>query len=240
MPHIIGVTGNLGVGKTTLASMLGWRYKTKTESVGGTAKLFANYELKGAERMKVAEDWFKVAEAHGSVCIWDESHRSFNSRTALKSDNIIATDILTFARKMASVQIFVTPSVSRLDSRVREMMEVLIHIRPAGSKGMHIDYYDFQADSYGRLGKLIHSRFLSAEKVKQIHALNLFDSHSFVGSFPLPRNERAAAAFMDKLEKVHNEARRGKHANHRTSKQGEARSAGAAIPFPIDPASSLH
>ncbi|NEU27710.1 AAA family ATPase [Paenibacillus polymyxa] len=240
MPHIIGIMGNLGVGKTTMASMMGWLYKGKIEKLGGSAKLFANYDLKGAERIKVAEDWFKVAEAHGSVCIWDEAHRSFNSRTALKSDNIIATDILTFARKMASVQIFATPSVNRLDSRVREMLEVLIHIRPAGNKGMHIDYYDFQADSYGRMGKLIHSRFLSAGKVKQIHALNLFDSHSFVGGFPLPRTERAAAEFMDKLEQVHNEARRGKHDNHRTSKQNKARSAGTAIPFPIDPASSLH
>ncbi|WP_084011954.1 zonular occludens toxin domain-containing protein [Paenibacillus kribbensis] len=240
MPHIIGVMGNLGVGKTTMASLMAWLYKIMIEKAGGSAELFANYELEGAQRMKVAEDWFKVAEAHGSICVWDEAHRSFNSRTALKSDNIIATDILTFARKMASVQIFATPSVNRLDSRVREMLEVLLHIRPAGNKGMHIDYYDFQADSYGRLGKLIHSRFLSAAKVKQIHALNLFDSHSFVGGFPLPRTEREAAAFMDKLEQVHDEARRNKHANNRTSKQDQARSAGAAIPFPIDPAGSLH
>lgn len=165
-----------------MASMMAWLYKGAIEKRGGSVKLFANYDLAGAERLKVAEDWFKVAAAHGSICVWDEAHRSFNSRTSLKSDNIIATDILTFARKMAAIQIFATPSVARLDSRVREMAEVLLHIRPAGNKGMHIDYYDFQADGFGRLGKLIHSRFLSSAKVSQIHKLNLFDSHSFVGA----------------------------------------------------------
>jgi energy-coupling factor transporter ATP-binding protein EcfA2 len=228
MPHIIGIMGNLGAGKTTIASMMAWLYKNTIEARGGSIKLFANYELYGAERMKVAEDWFKVAAAHGSICVWDEAHRSFNSRTALKMDNIIATDILTFARKMASIQIFATPSVARLDNRVREMLEVLIHVRPAGNKGMHIDYYDFQADGYGRLGKLIHTRFLSSAKVSQIHKLNLFDSHSFVGGFPLPKTERAAAKFMDQLEAEHDKAR-GKLRDNRTERSIEEGPAALAI-----------
>lgn len=239
MPHIIGIMGNLGVGKTTMASMMAWLYKGAIEGRGGSIKLFANYELEGAERMKVAEDWFKVAEAHGSICVWDEAHRSFNSRTALKMDNIIATDILTFARKMASIQIFATPSVARLDNRVREMLEVLIHIRPAGNKGMHIDYYDFQADGFGRLGKLIHTRFLSSAKVNQIHKLNLFDSHSFVGGFPLPKTERAAAKFMDALEEAHDKAR-GKLRDNHTEGYIEERSAASIIQFPGDPSSKVH
>lgn len=230
MPHIIGIQGNLGVGKTTMASMMAWLYKNQIESRGGSIELFANYDLKGAQRMQVAEDWYKVAEAHGSICVWDEAHRSFNSRTSLRADNIIATDILTFARKMASIQIFATPSIRRLDNRVREMLEILIHIRPAGNKGMNLDYYDFQADSYGSMGKLIHTRFLSSAKVKQIHKLNLFDTHSFVGGFPLPRNERAAQMFMSALEAAHDEARGKFHVN-RTERSDQERSAALIIPF---------
>lgn len=234
MPHIIGIMGNLGAGKTTMASMMAWLWKQSIESRGGSVKMFANYDLYGAERMRVAEDWFKVAEAHGSICVWDEAHRSFNSRTALKSDNIIATDILTFARKMASIQIFATPSVQRLDNRIREMLEVLLHVRPAGNKGMHIDYYDHQADGFGRLGKLIHTRFLSSGKVKQIHKLNLFDSHSFVSGFPLPKSERAAAVFMDELEQVHDEARRKKKNEYRTRASSIEGPAAPAVPQPVN------
>lgn len=240
MPHIIGIMGNLGVGKTTMASMMAWLYKNKIEARGGSIQLFANYELKGAQRMKVAEDWFKVAAAHGSICVWDEAHRSFNSRTSLRADNIIATDILTFARKMASIQIFATPSIRRLDNRVREMLEILLHIRPAGNKGMHIDYYDFQADSYGSMGKLIHTRFLSSAKVGQIHKLNLFDTHSFVGGFPLPRTERAAKIFMDDLERVHDEARGHFHNDNRTAGNLEERSAALVIPLPGNSSGEIH
>jgi hypothetical protein len=208
MPHVIGVMGNLGAGKTTIASVITWLYKQQIEALGGNVSLFANYELYGALRMKLAEDWFKVADAHGSICVWDEAHRSFDSRKSLRFDNTLATDILTFARKMASIQIFVTPSIKRLDTRIREMLEILIQVRPMGNKGIRFDYYDFQADAFGPFGQFLHSRFLPAWKVQQIHKLNLFDSHSFVSGFPLPKNEREAEKFMDELERHHDEARK--------------------------------
>lgn len=208
MPHVIGVMGNLGAGKTTIASVITHLYKGQIESNDGKVKLFANYDLTGSTRMKVSEDWFKIADAHGSICVWDEAHRSFNNRTSLSFNNILATDILTFCRKMASIQIFVTPSIKRLDTRIREMLEVLIQVRPMGNKGIRFDYFDFQADGYGQNGQFLHSRFLSGQKVKQIHSLNLFDSHSFVSGFPLPATEREAKVFMEELEKRHDEARR--------------------------------
>ncbi|MDN4081304.1 ATP-binding protein [Paenibacillus polymyxa] len=218
MPHIIGVVGNLGAGKTTTASMMAWYYKQRIEQKQGEVKLFANYDLEGAERMRVAKDWFKVAEAHGSICVWDEAHRSFDSRKSLKFENTLATDLLTFVRKMASIQIFATPSINRLDTRIREMLEILIHVRPMGNKGIILDYYDFQADSFGPKGQFLHSRSLGSAKVKQIHKLALFDTHSFVGGFPLPKTEREADVFLEELEAVHDEARRAKGANNRTRK----------------------
>lgn len=208
MPHLIGVSGNLGAGKTTLASIMAWLYKNKIENMGGSVKLFANYDLEGSERLQVAEDWFKVADAHGSICVWDEAHRSFDSRRHSNFQNILATEILTFVRKMASIQIFVTPSIGRLDTRIREILEVLIFVRQVGKNGISFDYYDFQADFGGRFGKFLHNRFLPAHKVKQIHKLNLFDSHSFVSGFPLPTTEPKAKKFMQELEQHHNEARK--------------------------------
>lgn len=210
MPHMIGVVGRLGAGKTTIATVIAHLYKSKIESKGGHLKLFANCDIDGAERMKEAEDWFKVAEAHGSLCLWDESHRSFNSRKSISFHNILANDVLTFCRKMAAIQIFVTPSIKRLDVVIRDMLEVLIVVRPMGNKGIKFDYFDFTAEAHGPYGEFLHSRFLSAGKVKQIHALNLFDSHSFVSGFPLPKTEREANTFMAELEARHDEARKAK------------------------------
>lgn len=206
--HLMGITGNLGAGKTTLASILAWYFKGKVEAAAGQLELFANYDLDGAYRMQKKEDWFRVADAQGSLCIWDEAHRTFDSRRFSKFENIFATDLLTFVRKMAAIQCFVTPSIFRLDTRIREMLEVLIFVRQAGKKGISIDYYDFQADFGGRLGKYLHSNFIPGYKIQQIHKLNLFDSYSFVSGFPMPNNERSALEFMDKLEERHIQARK--------------------------------
>ncbi|MEK4477818.1 ATP-binding protein [Paenibacillus sp. FSL R7-0048] len=229
MPHNIGVVGPLGSGKTTTASMMAWLYKTEIEKRGGSIKLFANYDLTGAEWMRKAEDWFKVADAHGSICVWDESHRSFDSRKALKFENTLATDLLTFVRKMASIQIFATPSINRLDTRIREMLEILIQVRPMGNKGIHLDYYDYLADGGGKMGKFLHSRFLPASKVKQIHKLHLFDTHSFVGGFPLPKTERAAEKFWTKLEQTHDDAMRRIRDDNNSRKRIEVGSPAVAL-----------
>lgn len=202
MPHLIGFIGALGAGKTTGASLFPWLWKNDVESKGGELKLFANYDLYGAERMDEPSDWYKVAEAHGSVCVWDEAHRSFDSRRFSGRDSILATELLTFVRKMAAIQVFATPSITRLDNRIREILEVLIVVRKMGH-GTFYDFYDYQADFGGRYGKYLHSKFLPAFKLKQIYKLNLFDTTSFVSRFPLPKEDKEIDKFMTELEAAH-------------------------------------
>lgn len=202
MAHMYAITGALGAGKTTMASIIAWAWKLAVEARGGHVRLFANYDLRGADRLDKTEDWFRVAEAHGSICVWDESHRSFDSRKFGRLENILATEILTFARKMASVHVFATPSVNRLDTRLREMIEVLIVVRK-GNGGTYFDFYDFQADFGGKYGKYLHTKFLPHYNRRKVHRLNLFDSYSFVNEFPLPKTEREGISFMRDLEEAH-------------------------------------
>lgn len=202
MAHLIGFVGPLGSGKTTGASLFPWLWKNLIEARGGEIELFANYDLFGAQMMDEPSDWYKVAEAHGSICVWDEAHRTFDSRKFNQYQNIFATELLTFVRKMASIQVFATPSIMRLDSRIREILEILVVVRKVGH-GTFYDFYDYQADFAGRYGRFLHSKFLPGFKMKQIHKLNLFDSMGFVGKFPLPNNEASAKKFMSELEEAH-------------------------------------
>jgi predicted AAA+ superfamily ATPase len=207
MPHVIVVIGPLGAGKTTLASIMAYLYKSMIENVNGSVELFSNFNLKGSTAMRTYTDWYKVADAQGSIIVWDEAHLMMDSRQSLKKENIVASHVLMFCRKMSSIQIFVTPSITNLDSRVRQMCEVLISATKVGNRGMKFQYFDYQSQNFGVFGKFLHSRFLPAAKIKQIHALNLFDSHSFVGGFPLPKTDRQEEQFMLELENRHNEAR---------------------------------
>lgn len=202
MPHLICVMGPLGAGKTTGASIFPWLWKGAVEGRGGSLKLFANYDLYGAERMDQPEDWYKVAEAHGSVCVWDEAHRTFDSRRFSAFENILATELLTYVRKMASIQVFATPSINRLDTRIREIIEILIVVRKTGT-GTCYDLYDYQADFGGRYGRFLHTKFIPNNKLKQIYQLELFDSHSFVSRFPLPTTKQGAEKFWRDLEAAH-------------------------------------
>lgn len=202
MPHLICISGSLGSGKTTFASFFPHMIKAQVEAQGGELQLFANYNLSGAHFMGSVEDWYQVAEAHGSIIVWDEAHRTFNNRRWSKFQNIFAVELITFVRKMATIQIFATPSVYRLDTAIRDLIEVLIICRKV-SGGTYYDFYDFQADFAGRYGRYLHSLFLPNFKRKQIHDLNLFDSNDFVAGFPMPRNETQAEKFMRELEEAH-------------------------------------
>ena len=229
MVHLIGIVGPLRSGKTTFASLLPWLIKNEVEMKGGHIELFANYDLLGARRLERKEDWYAVAEAHGSVCVWDEAHIHFDSRRFSKFENNFATHLLTYVGKMAAIQVFATPSIKRLDTRIREILEILIVVRK-GNAGTHYDFYDYQADYAGPFGKYLHTKFLPSRKRAAVHALNLFDTHSFVTGFPLPKNETEARRFMSELEAAHERGRRKSEAIKIEHKSKRARPSKSRVP----------
>lgn len=222
MAHFIGIQGLLGAGKTTTASMMAWLYKNKAEARGGDVQLFSNFGLRGAKEMSHYERWYEVAEVHGSVVIWDEGQTQFDSRDFSSGDRIFSTQLLNYCRKMNSVQIIVAPNFSNIDKRIRQLTEVLINVVKVGNKGMRLEYFDFQAgNGESSYGKFLHSRFLPASKVKQIHSLNLFDTYRMVRGFPMPTTEREKKKFWELIDENHDAAliRLGLKRGHQTEEE---------------------
>jgi deoxyadenosine/deoxycytidine kinase len=208
VPHFIFIQGILGAGKTTVGSTMAHYYKNATKSrYGADIKLFSNYYLRGSAPMENFESWYDVADAQGSIIVWDEAQMIFDNRTALKGNQITATKILNYCRKLKSVQIFISPSIDNIDSRIRGLVEVLINVRKVGNSGISIEYFDYQAKNYGTWGKFINKRFINAHRLKQIHKLNLFDTFQMVQGFPMPEGARAEDKFFRTLEERHNLAR---------------------------------
>ena len=202
MAQHIFIQGHLGAGKTFLMSVLAHYWREKVRSKGGDVRLFSNYGLKDSHDMLHYSDWYEVAKAQGSICCWDEAHMAFDNRTALKSSSIYATHLMMYTRKMKSVQIYCSPSINNVDTRLRQIVEVLINVRKLGDKGFSVQFIDYQT------GDFMHRQFLPMWKAKQIMKENLYDTFAMVQSFPLPSTEREAKTFFETLEEEHNKARK--------------------------------
>lgn len=202
MAHHFFIQGPLGSGKTFLMSLLAHHWREKVMVNGGEVKLFSNYGLKDSQPMDHYTDWYDVAKAQGSICCWDEAQMAFSNRRWSKYGQGIATEIMMYVRKMKSVQLYCSPSINNVDSRIRQIVEVLVNVRKIGDKGFSIMFTDFQT------GQFMHKQFLPMWKAKRIFKLNLYDTYSMVQGFPLPSREREGETFFKKLEEEHNNARK--------------------------------
>lgn len=201
MAHHFFIQGALGSGKTFLMSLLAHHWKERTEARGGKVALFSNYELKDSEPMDSFEDWYKVAEAQGSIVCFDESQMAFSNRKWSKFGSTVATEVLMFTRKMQAVMIYCSPSIKNVDSRIRDIVEVLITVTKVGDKGFSMHFRDYQT------GEFMHKQFIPMFKAKKIFKMELYDSFNMVQSFPLPATEKQAAVFFQTLEEIHDKAR---------------------------------
>lgn len=208
MAHHIFIQGALGSGKTFMMSLLAHYWKDKTQANGGHVQLFSNYELKDSKPMRDFETWYDVAQAQGSIVCWDEAQMAFSNRKWSKYGAGVATEVLMFTRKMQSVQIYCSPSINNVDSRIRQIVEILITVRKIGDKGFELHFRDFQT------GEFMHKQFLPMWKAKRVFRLNLYDTFNMVQSFPLPQTEREGTEFFATLDEIHNNAR-GKRKNGR-------------------------
>lgn len=201
MAHHFFIQGPLGAGKTFLASTLAHWWKMKAERNGANIKLFSNYDLYDSQPMTHFTDWYEVAKAQGSICVWDEAYLAFSNRKWSKYGQSVITDVMMMTRKMKSVQIYCSPSINFVDSRVRQIVEVLITARKIGDKGFQYHFQDYQT------GEFMHKQFLPMYKAKNIMKCDLYDTENMVQYFPVPQIEREGEKFFEELELIHNLSR---------------------------------
>lgn len=202
MPYHLCIEGGLGAGKTFNASVLGTIWKELVEMNGGSIQLFSNYKLRDSLPIDTYKDWYKVAEVQGSICLWDEAHIAFSNRRWSSYQAGIATEVFMYMRKMQSVQIYMTPSINFLDSRIRVLIEVKITVKH-DKRGFTLYFYDNQSEEK----TLLRTTHISQAKAEKIFALNLYDTNEFVRGFPLPNNDRQKEEFFNELETIHNRSR---------------------------------
>ena len=206
MAHHIFIQGPLGSGKTFLMSLLATHWRDKVIAAGGDIKLYSNYGLKNSAPLDDYEAWYDVAAAQGSIVCWDEAQMAFSNRKWSKYGAGVATELLMYTRKMQSVQFYCSPSIQNVDSRIRQIVEILIDVRKIGKSGFSLRFTDYQT------GEFMHKQFIPTSKANRIFKLGLYDTHERVMGFPLPQNERDGKTFFETLQKIHNANRKFKGA----------------------------
>lgn len=198
--HIIGVQGGYGNGKTFTSVV-----KAHQWAAASGAKLFANFPLRGAYLFDHYTDWYRVADVHGSVIIFDESQTNFDSRTWGANGQIIMTQVINYVRKLNSLIMFVLPSFNNVDTRIRQITDVLIDCHKSRS-GTIVNYvYDFQDKQFGEKGRLLNTWAMPKSAQKKVHELKLYSTHSMVHKFPTPPPNKVDGFFKE-LDKRHQAA----------------------------------
>lgn len=201
MAHHIFIQGPLGAGKTFLMSVLAKHWQEKSNLMGANVKLFSNYDLEGSMKLEHYTDWYDVARAHGSIVAIDEAQMVLSNRRWSTYGNQAMADLLFYTRKMQAVLLYASPSINNVDTKLRDIIEILIDVRKIGKKGFKVSFTDWQAKQF------MHSNFIPMSLANRFFKLDIYDTYNIVQYLPLPNNEREGKEFFLTLEKIHNKAR---------------------------------
>ncbi|WP_336791145.1 zonular occludens toxin domain-containing protein [Paenibacillus sp. MMO-177] len=198
--YLVGISGAYGNGKSITAVI-----KAHQWAAASGAKLFTNFPCRNAYLFDHYEDWYKVADAHGSIILFDEAQRNWDNRTWGGAGQVIMTQVLNYVRKMNCLIIFILPSFQNVDKRIREMTDLFIECKKLPSGTIINDVYDHTAQDFGPKGKHLQKWTLPVSSQKHIHQLKLYNTHSMIHKFPTPPPNKEEQ-FFEELDRRHNAA----------------------------------
>lgn len=197
MAHHIFFAGGLGSGKTLMMSAMAHLWRDQVNAAGGNVQLFSNYGLKDSTAMDDYEAWYEIANADESICCWDESQMAFNNRNWSSTAATVATEVMFYTRKMMCLTMYASPSINNVDSRIRQIVEVLFQCRKVGNQGFEAFIWDYQTNQF------LRRVFLPMSLAKKLFKLQLYDTYEMVRGFPLPSAKGEIAEFWDTLNEIH-------------------------------------
>lgn len=201
--HVIGISGIYGSGKSTTAVIMGQQLALATG-----ASLFSNFPMRGAYLFDDYTDWYTVAHVHGSVIIFDESKGNFDGRKWNTAGQIDMTHVIDYVRKMNCIFIFILPNYGDLESRIRNVTDILIDCSRSKSGTIYNYIYNYRDKTHATpKGRLLNIRYLPLASQKEVWKLKLFNTHSMVSRFPTPPQNKVKE-FFEKLSTIHEQALR--------------------------------
>jgi hypothetical protein len=186
------IDGYLGAGKTLAMTLLSLYFQEQS----GCA-LYSNYGIKGAKEFSHYEDFLLIADEPSSIVCLDEAHTDLDSRNFNTNAVKFFTHLIFYLRKLRCTLMLATPSIENLDSRVRAIANLYIHVTKNKSYFLY-DFYDLQSGKY-----------LKQYRIKQIDAFvcasMAFDTFNMVLPVTFPEDRKEFTSFLSVLKEKSNE-----------------------------------
>ena len=141
----------------------------------------------------------------------DEAHVNLDSRLFSKGSNIYMTQFFFYFRKLHHTMFLTTPSIRNLDSRVRNLTNILVDCRKAGRSFIY-NVYDYSGE------KLLKRLYLPSINVKKLFACKLYNTDNIVRNVQFPSTEREFDKFLTEIINVRNEFLSGRAIKGRKDK----------------------
>lgn len=183
------VDGVLGSGKTLAMTLLGLYFQGLSN-----CSLYSNYGVTGAKSFSSFDDFLSIAKEDHSLLLLDEAHTDLDSRNFSSNSVKFFTHVIFYLRKMRCTLFMATPSIENLDSRVRGIANLYIHVTKNKTHFIY-DFYDIQSD-----------RYLKTYKIRQLDAFECatlaYDTYGMVSPVEYPEDKNKFNQFIANLKDV--------------------------------------
>lgn len=181
--------GFLGAGKTLGACIYAKYYQEKS----GCA-LYSNCGLLGAKPFTSLDDFKLIAQEESSILVLDEAHMDLDARSFSSNHVKFFTQLSYYLRKLRCTLIITSPSFGDLDTRIRNITNVLAFV----SKDSNYFRYELWDVQSNRFIKRMRIRKENAFKI----SASLFDTNSMVTPVQMPKNKDDFKDFLDELKYI--------------------------------------
>ncbi|WP_232700199.1 hypothetical protein [Brevibacillus daliensis] len=200
MSYIYVIDGEKGAGKTSFMSLFAYDMKMRFPDL----TLWSNYELRGSRLFTSYTDFLEMAKLDNNLVVWDESYIDLDSRNASSNKGqMYLTQVFNLLRKFRATVMLTAVSMSTLDSRVREEIDVYVFARVRGQYTEY-EFYDF------RNGRLLKRSMVKRDLMKRVlNEMKLFKTWRPVIPIQQPNKDtfpefhKQLVAYNDNYYKVH-------------------------------------
>lgn len=181
--------GYLGSGKTLGAAI----YSKHFSQLSGCA-LYSNCGMLGSKPFTCLDDFKHIAREQSSILLLDEAHMDLDARSFSSNHVKFFTQVSYYLRKLRCTLIITTPSFSDLDTRIRNITNILAFVSK-DAKYFRYELWDVQSRKHKKDMKIKkENAFMVAE--------TLFDTNSMVTPIDIPKNKDDFKEFLEELKHI--------------------------------------